>query len=353
MEQQNLNHTLVSTVSHPLTNMNKNGETATVATVVTVPPPPPSSAVAEVTAMIAAKGNSADLVGKKKRGRPRKYDSDGKLNEKYRSPKAPPGFTLSQTEPKKASAKSNASNNWQLLSASFGEAFANSAGGDFTPHVVTVHTGEDVSGKIMSFAQKSPGGICILSANGPVSNVAIRQSGSSGGMLTYEGRFEILSLSGSFAVSENSDIRSQSGGLSVSLAGPDGRVIGGAVAGLLTAAGPIQIVMGSFIPNGSKTHKKKQNRKHTVASPISGGPDTVAAARPFSQENPNVDGDNFHLVMSQLQEQSNIESASVTTSGDTQNIDATPNAAAAAAWNGSNELSDQRISPDINISLLD
>lgn len=48
-------------------------------------------------------------------------------------------------------------------------------------------------------------------------------------------------MSGSFTVSDSSGIRSRTGGLSVSLAGPDGRVIGGGVAGLLTAAGPIQV----------------------------------------------------------------------------------------------------------------
>lgn len=34
---------------------------------------------------------------------------------------------------------------------------------------------------------------------------------------------------------------SRTGGLSVSLAGPDGRVLGGGVAGLLTAASPVQV----------------------------------------------------------------------------------------------------------------
>ncbi|KAI8021439.1 AT-hook motif nuclear-localized protein 1 [Camellia lanceoleosa] len=41
--------------------------------------------------------------------------------------------------------------------------------------------------KILSFSQKGPRGICVLSANGTVSNVTIRQPGSSGGVLTYEG----------------------------------------------------------------------------------------------------------------------------------------------------------------------
>lgn len=45
---------------------------------------------------------------------------------------------------------------------------------------------QDVASKILSFSQKGPRGICVLSANGAVSNVTIRQPGSSGGILTYE-----------------------------------------------------------------------------------------------------------------------------------------------------------------------
>lgn len=56
-----------------------------------------------------------------------------------------------------------------------------------------------------------------------------------------QGRFDILSLSGSFLLTEVGGQRSRTGGLSVSLAGPDGRVLGGCVAGLLTAASPVQV----------------------------------------------------------------------------------------------------------------
>lgn len=56
-----------------------------------------------------------------------------------------------------------------------------------------------------------------------------------------QGLFEILSLSGSFMPTENGVTRSRSGGMSVSLAGPDGRVMGGGLAGLLVAAGPVQV----------------------------------------------------------------------------------------------------------------
>lgn len=57
-----------------------------------------------------------------------------------------------------------------------------------------------------------------------------------------QGRFEILSLSGSFMPTESGGTKSRSGGMSVSLAGPDGRVVGGGLAGLLIAAGPVQVI---------------------------------------------------------------------------------------------------------------
>lgn len=124
--------------------------------------------------------------------------------------------------------------------------------------------------KIISFSQQGPRAICVLSANGVISSVTLRQPDSSGGTLTYEvcdleissinflllmykisfslmvyvcfqGRFEILSLSGSFMPNDIGGTRSRTGGMSVSLASPDGRVVGGGVAGLLVAASPVQV----------------------------------------------------------------------------------------------------------------
>lgn len=45
---------------------------------------------------------------------------------------------------------------------------------------------------------------------------------------------------------ENGGTKSRSGGMSVSLAGPDGRVVGGGLAGLLIAAGPVQVLEFAF-----------------------------------------------------------------------------------------------------------
>ncbi|XP_015898692.2 AT-hook motif nuclear-localized protein 7 [Ziziphus jujuba] len=299
---------------------------------------------------------SVDLSGRKKRGRPRKYDADGNLRlAAYTAgvtvTPPPPGFSLSPSpsefSSKRGRGRPPGSGNWQLL-ASLGELFANTAGGDFTPHVVTVNTGEDVAGKILSFAQKGPRGICILSANGAVSNVTIRQPGSSGGILTYEGRFEILSLSGSFTVNDNGGVRSRTGGLSVSLAGPDGRVVGGGIAGLLTAASPIQIVVGSFMPNGYKVHKRKHHREHTVASPTSGVRETVTAARPISQAKPDGEPGGFTTTTPALPAQSQGE-AENSTSTDKDNPVAS--ASISSGWNGSDSKLEHGPSPDINISV--
>ena len=38
----------------------------------------------------------------------------------------------------------------------------------------------------MQFAQHGPRAICVLSANGAISNVTLRQQSSSGGTVTYE-----------------------------------------------------------------------------------------------------------------------------------------------------------------------
>lgn len=106
------------------------------------------------------------------------------------------------------------------------------------------------------------------------------------------------------------------------------------------------------MPNGHKTHKRKYQREHnTVAFPTSAGPDTVTAARPISQQ-ANIQGENFLIPMSQIPPDQ-VQRESVSVSSDKQNLDATPDAAATTTWNGSEEFSDQRTSPDINITLPD
>ncbi|KAG7569038.1 PPC domain [Arabidopsis thaliana x Arabidopsis arenosa] len=193
---------------------------------------------------------------KKRRGRPRKYGPEsGETSLGLFS--GAPSFTVSQPVSgggggeKKMRGRPPGSSSKRLKLQALG-----STGIGFTPHVLTVMTGEDVSSKIMALAHNGPRAVCVMSANGAISNVTLRQSGTSGGTVTYEGRFEILSLSGSFHLLENDGQRSRTGGLSVSLSSPDGNVLGGSVAGLLIAASPVQIVVGSFIPDGEKEPKQ-------------------------------------------------------------------------------------------------
>lgn len=60
-------------------------------------------------------------------------------------------------------------------------------------------------------------------------------------MLLLQGRFEIISLSGSFLNSESNGTVTKTGNLSVSLAGQDGGIVGGSVAGMLVAGSQVQV----------------------------------------------------------------------------------------------------------------
>ncbi|CAN6197846.1 unnamed protein product [Urochloa humidicola] len=229
---------------------------------------------------------------KRKRGRPRKYGpADGAMplavvppsppapapagigNNSGASPSLPPGFAPNQQCGGVVSPQASPAAAAVMLPASDASAAkkrgrplgstnkkqqpqAAPAGpglAGLKPHIFTVHAGEDIASRAMSFSGNG-WAVCILTANGAVSNVTLRQGDSSGTTVTYEGRFEILSLAGSYLLPESAGISSRTGGLSVSLAGPDGRVLGGAIAGPLTAASPVQVVIGSFLADGKLEH---------------------------------------------------------------------------------------------------
>lgn len=231
--------------------------------------PPPSMVVPP------GHGTGSEMM-KKKRGRPRKYAPDGSLaitlSPMPISASIPmngdfPGWNQGRAQPVDTFIKKSL--NYEL-ETNPGDRIAYFVGTNFTPHVITVNAGEDVSMKVMFFSQQGAHAICVLSANGTISNVTLRQPTSSGGTLTYEGHFEILSLSGSYMPTNNGGTKSRSGGMSISLAGPDGRVLGGGLAGLLVAAGPVQVVVGSFLPSHKQEQKHKKQRIEptvTIVSP--------------------------------------------------------------------------------------
>ncbi|KAH6809616.1 AT hook motif DNA-binding family protein [Perilla frutescens var. frutescens] len=230
---------------------------------------PSGGSAAPPTAADPVSGAAPSTEGKKKRGRPRKYAADGSIVALSPMPiSASIPFTGDYSAWKNSSDRplNSSKKKHKLDFASPGVDMAYSVGGSFTPHVITVNAGEDINMKIISFSQQGSRAICILAANGAISNVTLRQSNSSGGTLTYEGRFEILSLTGSFMPSDDGLTKSRSGGMSVSLVGPDGRIFGGGLAGMLVAAGPVQVVIGSFITGHQLEQKpKKPKYEHTIS----------------------------------------------------------------------------------------
>ncbi|XP_014523216.1 AT-hook motif nuclear-localized protein 7 [Vigna radiata var. radiata] len=239
------------------------------------PPVPeaPAAAIGVSPVSVALDGTSV----KKKRGRPRKYGPDGLVNMALSpmpiSSSAP--FSNNFSSGKRGKPRGM---DYKLPKKVGVDYLGGSDGTSFMPHIITVNSGEDIAMKVISFSQQGPRAICILSASGVISNVTLRQPDSSGGTLTYEGRFEILSLSGSFMPTENQGTRSRSGGMSVSLSSPDGRVVGGGVAGLLVAAGPVQVVVGSFLPCSQQDQKPKKPKSDyapatvTPSIAVSSGP---------------------------------------------------------------------------------
>lgn len=65
-------------------------------------------------------------------------------------------------------------------------------------HILEVGSGCDVFEAVAGYARRRQRGICVLSGSGIVNNVSLRQPTATGSVLTLQGRFEILSLSGSF-----------------------------------------------------------------------------------------------------------------------------------------------------------
>ncbi|KAK1272582.1 putative DNA-binding protein ESCAROLA [Acorus gramineus] len=110
-------------------------------------------------------------------------------------------------------------------------------------HVMEVANGCDVGESVATFARRRQRGVCILSGTGTVANVTLRQPASPGSVVTLHGRFEILSLSGSFLPPPAPPAAT---GLTIYLAGGQGQVVGGSVVGALLAAGPVVIMAASF-----------------------------------------------------------------------------------------------------------
>ncbi|KAL2348265.1 hypothetical protein Fmac_002265 [Flemingia macrophylla] len=178
------------------------------------PPPPPqpdphfndaATATATVDAALKPCALPSDSA-KKKRGRPRKYSPDGNI-----ALGLAPGQAPTHAAP-----------------SSSAEPLAKKHRGRPLAPGRSRWTPSDIAAKLMAFCQQGFRTVCILSATGAICNVTLRQSESSGGGVSYEGQFEIISLSGSTRQSENNNGHSRMTSL-------------------------VQIIVGSFIADSKKS----------------------------------------------------------------------------------------------------
>ncbi|PIN22852.1 hypothetical protein CDL12_04448 [Handroanthus impetiginosus] len=186
---------------------------------------------------------------RRKRGRPRKYGHDGAVALGLSPSMSNPAPVARPTQ--KWRGRPPGTGRKQQLSSLGGSAF--SAAGTMTPHIINVAAGEDIKRKILSLLQGRRA-IVILSGIGSISAANIKISSSSG-TITYEGHFDMVNLSGSY-INDVDAPHGPTGGLNVTFAGPDGRLIGGPVEGVLIAASPVQVIAGSMVPSTSKPKNK-------------------------------------------------------------------------------------------------
>ncbi|ESR58473.1 hypothetical protein CICLE_v10024070mg [Citrus x clementina] len=143
-------------------------------------------------------------------------------------------------------------------------------------HVMEIANGCDIMDSVSNFARRRQRGICILSGTGTVTNVTLRQPASPGAVVTLHGRFEILSLAGSFLPPPAPPAAS---GLTIYLAGGQGQVVGGSVVGPLVASGPVVIMAASF-GNAAYERLPLEEEETPVAS--------IPGSRPLGSPEVNV-----------------------------------------------------------------
>ncbi|WZZ07112.1 hypothetical protein YC2023_093033 [Brassica napus] len=119
-------------------------------------------------------------------------------------------------------------------------------------HVLEISSGADIVESVNTYARRRGRGVSVLSGNGAVSNVVLRQPATThgsnvgagaGGVVTLHGRFDILSITGTVLPPPAPP---GAGGLSIFVAGAQGQVIGGSVVAPLVASGPVILMAASF-----------------------------------------------------------------------------------------------------------
>ncbi|XP_074354630.1 AT-hook motif nuclear-localized protein 28-like [Apium graveolens] len=113
-----------------------------------------------------------------------------------------------------------------------------------SPYVLEIPSGSDLVSTITLYCKKRNSGLCVLNGSGTVANVTLKQPSSTpNATVTFHGRFDMLSLSGTIILPS---LQHVTNAFTISLAGPQGQVVGGAVVGPLVAASTVYVIAASF-----------------------------------------------------------------------------------------------------------
>ncbi|KAJ8561398.1 hypothetical protein K7X08_027588 [Anisodus acutangulus] len=116
-----------------------------------------------------------------------------------------------------------------------------------SPYILEIPVGVDIIDTVYRFCRKQNLGLCILNGSGTVTNVTLKQplinNPHNSSVITFHGSFNILSISATIVPQSISGVAI---GFSISLAGPQGQVVGGPVIGPLLSAGPVYLIAASF-----------------------------------------------------------------------------------------------------------
>ncbi|KAM3200005.1 AT-hook motif nuclear-localized protein 28 [Capsicum annuum] len=141
-----------------------------------------------------------------------------------------------------------------------------------SPYILEIPLGVDIIDSVYRFCRKHNTGLCIINGSGTVTNVTLRQpfTNNPDSTITFHGNFNILSISAT--IIPQSIFSKVLNGFSISLAGPQGQVVGGPVIRPLLSAGPVYLIAASF--NNSFYHKFSVEDDEGSQSAVAGDGDS-------------------------------------------------------------------------------
>ncbi|KAL5565880.1 hypothetical protein UlMin_029044 [Ulmus minor] len=146
----------------------------------------------------------------------------------------------------------------------------------FKPEVLEISPGSDVIESITQFARRRNVAVSVLSAAGSIANLTVRHHLAPTPSITLHGPLNLVSITGTYlgwSGGPGSSISSPSSGASsllgpdcvfgISVAGPQGQVLGGVIAGKIIAASLVVVVVGTFVkPLFHRVSDNKHNQHH-------------------------------------------------------------------------------------------